>query len=724
MPPAVGACYQAVSTRGSPASGQATHMHDAGFISDLAIVLSFAAATGVLARKLGQSSILGYLFAGLLVGPYLPVPILSERERVETMAEFGVVLVMFAIGLEFRLAKLLRVLPSSGFTGLVQVSSMMAAGLFTAHLLGWSDVEAAFLGASLAISSTMVVSKVFEQTPVEPATRQVVLGVLVLQDVVAIALITAMTALAAGGGLSAGALGATVGRLGAALIAMVGLGLLVVPRLMRTVLSWRSPEHTAVVAMGVCFAVALLAERLGYSVALGAFVAGVLVAESGRGEQVEHLVQPMRDVFAAVFFVSIGMTVDPVQAWVQLPVSLLVFAVVVVGQLVSVSVAALLSGNGLRRALTAGMALGQIGEFSFILAAIGVGAGVVRGALSTILVTVAVLTAFTTPWLLSRAERIVAAADRLLPERLQHLLSLYEEWFERLSEASGWFQAHPVRRALRAIALDAMALLLVLLLATFWMDDIARPLQRSLGLDIGVALGLCGLGLALLSVPFWVAMARATRSLSHAVVEAVTGPAGAEEGRATRIARRALGLAVRLSVLAGVGVPLGLGVELLVGDIAALAWFSGIAVATVVGVWRTAAAVNEAFLSGAESIAAALEARETSPNDDTMRDANLIPGLDSVTALTLSVGCDAVGRTLAQLDLRARTGATVIAIHRADGQVVLPHGNEALRSDDRLAITGAAAALAGARTLLVEGRVSVVPEPDGDGVASEAQTGA
>lgn len=400
------------------------------------------------------------------------------------LAEFGVILVMFAVGLEFRIGKLVRVLPVSGLTGLIQVSVLMWCGFTLGQWLEWSTIESVFLAACVAISSTMVVSKVYEQRPVDQDVRHYVFGVLIIQDVVAIVLIAAMTAIATGGGLAPAELAVTVGRLAVVLVGMLVGGMLVVPRVIRAVARLNSVEILSVVSIGLCFVIALLAERLGYSLALGAFIAGILVAESGRGAQVEHLIQPVRDMFAAVFFVSIGMTVDPSRAIMHLPTTGLVFVVVVLAQFLSVSFVGALSGNGLRRSITAALSLGQIGEFSFILASIGIAAGVVRGDLQPILVTVAILTAFTTPLLLGAVDRIVEGVDRLLPSRLQGLFGLYEEWSDRIRSKRGERERSLTARAIRALTLDAAALIAILVITIVGLQRASGEL--ALRLDLGL----------------------------------------------------------------------------------------------------------------------------------------------------------------------------------------------------------------------------------------------
>ena len=200
-------------------------MPDGSFVVDLAIVLSVAGATSVLARLFGQPTILGYLLAGFIVGPYIPIPVFADPNRVTELAEFGVLLVMFSIGLEFRISKLISVLPMSGLTGLIQVSFLVWCGFSVGQLLEWNTIESFFLGASISISSTMIVSKVFEDSPVAPMVRRYVLGVLVVQDVLAIVLIAATTAIAAGGGLSPAELTTTLGGLAAVLVPRSGVPL-------------------------------------------------------------------------------------------------------------------------------------------------------------------------------------------------------------------------------------------------------------------------------------------------------------------------------------------------------------------------------------------------------------------------------------------------------------------------------------------------------------------
>jgi CPA2 family monovalent cation:H+ antiporter-2 len=684
-------------------------MHEVHLVGELAIVLGVAAVTTLLARWARQPAILGHLIAGIIVGPYVPIPIFADAKQVNELAELGVVLVMFAIGLEFRIAKLVRVLPTSGVTGLVQVSFMWWCGLSLGQAIGLSDTESVFLGAAIAISSTMVVSKVFGESEVADDVRRHVLGVLVIQDVLAIVLIAAMTAVAAGGGLAPRELAAMLGRLAAVLALMLAGGLIVIPRAIRGVLKLKSADITVVFAVGLCFVFALLAQLLGYSVALGAFLAGILVAESGRGSDVEHLIQPMRDVFAAIFFVSIGMTVDPRGVVEQLPYSLLVFVVVILGQLVSVSVMGIVSGLGLRRAIMAALALGQVGEFAFILASIGIVAGVVRPELQTILVTVAVLTTFTTPLAIRHGERLVHLVDIALPRRLRRLLSLYESWFARVaringeepSAASGEAEGRSaVRRALRAVALDAVGLIVILAVAVTTAPRLSQWIAARFGLGTSVASAVVFLAIMLAGLPLVSGLLRNTAALARQAGAAVAVAGG--EGR--QPAARATRVLIYLLVTLAVGAPVVAVLRPLVPGYWAPAAFALLVTGISIYVWRSAAEVDQEFRSGAEQLADTLaRAAANEGGESQLRDASLLPGLDRVVGLRIAPASHAVGKSLATLDLRARTGTTVIAIHREGGQVVLPTGREHIESGDRLALAGTPDAVERARAILLTG---------------------
>ncbi len=673
-------------------------MHGVGFVQDLALVLGVAAVTGLLFRLLHQPSILGYLVAGIIVGPYLPTPFFANPERVHALSEFGVVLVMFAVGLEFRLSKFLSVLPISGVTGVIQIGVLLWAGFAVGQELGWSNRESLFLGACICISSTMVVSKILDQDPIAPDARRFVFGVLVLQDVAAIALIAVMTAVARGSGASFGSVLGILGKLVLVLFALIAVGMFVVPRFARVLVRSKSRETLVVGAMGLCFAFALIAHGLGYSVALGAFIAGVLVAESGQGAQVEHAIVAVKDMFAAVFFVSVGMSVDPHVALANLPIAGLILAVVVVCQLLSVGVMGILSGTGVRRAVTAGLALGQIGEFAFILAAIGMSARVVRSELQPILVTVAVLSTFTTSLLLKQRERIASGVDAILPGRVRHLLTLYEVWFEELRGRSGK-EASLIRKAVRAILFDICGIVIIALIWKVWKQDIGSKLTELLGFPPRRARLVGGTAVLLSLVPFLVAMMLSTKKLMMLVVERALGADPSPSARAL------LRASVALLVVLCVGIPAGAVLKPLLGlprvwPVLLVAFLFVGAVA-----WRQAGKLDGDIQSGGEILVRAIASQGLPDHDAHEPRGSILPGLTKMRELTLEAGAAAIGKTLADLRLRTVTGANVIALRRADGVVVIPQGTESLVEGDTLYLAGTRADQRNAELFLQDGHM-------------------
>ena len=683
-----------------------------GYIPDLAIVLGVAAATSILFRLLKQPSILGYLLAGLIVGPYLPIPLFADADRVLALSEFGVVLVMFVIGLEFRIRKLFHVVPVAGFTVLLQIGVLLWSGYMVGQGLGWSRLQGIFLGASIAISSTMVVSKLFEEKPVSKDLRSFVLGILVLQDVAAIALIGAMTAIAETGSFSPTALAITAGKLALTLLVFTAGGLLFVPRLVRTVARLKNKETMVVTVMGICFGFSLLAESQGYSVALGAFVAGVLVGESGSGYQVERLIHPVKDMFAAIFFVAIGMTVDPRLAMTTLDTALLVFGVVVLGQFVSVSVGGILSGIGLRLAMTASLSLGQIGEFAFIIAGIGVAAGVASPELQPVLVTVAVLTAFTTPLALGRSKNIVTFVDHHMPRRIRTILVVYESWFEKLRKArSVKNPSSPTRIALRAIVLDAALWIGLLAVGFLWSEEIMAWMEHQLGLPqawkFSAFIGL----LILVSVlPLWGVIRNTQHLVLHLsqLLQRVRSRSGIEMSEKGQAFLRST---IWLAVILGVGIPATALLRPLsgMGGISLLLLVS--CLIAVIFLWQSAVRFDKQIRSEAERFVGFLS--KQAANQTTQAPQPFFPDMENMVALEVEPGALCVGMSLMQLNLRATTGALIVTIHRKDGDIGFPTGSEIIREGDLLMVTGTSNAMSRAREAVNQKKAEEPTQKDG-----------
>jgi Kef-type K+ transport system membrane component KefB len=320
-------------------------MHEIGFIRDLALVMIVAGATTILFQRLRQPVLLGYILAGVLIGPHTPGMLVDDPRAIDDISNLGVVLLMFTLGLEFSVRKLREVGVGVLLIAVVEVGLMLWIGYGLGGLFGWSGMDALFLGAIISLSSTMVATR----TLAEGGQRykpfaQLVVGLLVAEDLLAIVMLTMLTAVAFGGSVEAEAAFSLIGHLGLFVIVGMILGLLLLPRLVDYVAGFGRDETLLVSVLGICFGASLLAAWMGYSVALGAFLAGAVVAESRSVGRVMHLVEPLRDMFAALFFVAIGLKIDPAMLLQYALPALLVAATVIVGKTLAGGVA-----NGLSR---------------------------------------------------------------------------------------------------------------------------------------------------------------------------------------------------------------------------------------------------------------------------------------------------------------------------------------------------------------------------------------
>jgi CPA2 family monovalent cation:H+ antiporter-2 len=341
-------------------------------IQTLALVVGTAAVTTVLFQRLRLPVVLGYLVAGVLVGPYTAVWFVADEGVVTTLAELGVILLMFSIGLELSVRGVIGVGVGAVIATVIEVGLMLVLGTAVGTLFGLPGEASLFVGAIVAISSTTIISRSFDEHPPPPEHRRRVFSLLVIEDLLAILLLTVLTAVGKGAGLGWYELAVTLGELLAFLFATIVVGIMVVPRLVRATVALGRRETTLVLAVGLCFGLAILAAHVGYSVALGAFLAGALTAEAGENKAIEPLVEPVRDLFAAVFFVSVGMLIDPqgiADHWLEVMVLLVV---VVGGKFIAVTLGVFLAGRGVPAAVATGMTMAQIGELSFVAASIGV----------------------------------------------------------------------------------------------------------------------------------------------------------------------------------------------------------------------------------------------------------------------------------------------------------------------------------------------------------------
>jgi CPA2 family monovalent cation:H+ antiporter-2 len=574
--------------------------------------------------------------------------------------------------------------------------------------MGWGTVGSLFAGSVLAISSTMIVAKVYEDQPPDRGFRDFLYAVLIFEDLAAVLLITLLTAVGAGTTISASVVGRLAAGLVIGVLVMLAAGMLIVPRVVRAVAKLWKPETMLVASVGLCFGMAALARGAGYSVALGAFLAGCLVAESGSGKQVEQEIRPVRDLFGAIFFVAVGMQFDVHALAQHWPVALGFAALVISGKLVGVSVGAFLGGRGVRAAVQTGMSMAQIGEFAFIIAGVGHQLGAAPPQLYAIAIAVSAITAFTTPWCVRLAEPLSALVDRKLPHRLQTFASLYGSWVEMLRHSpQHQTPGRRVRRGLRFLVLDAVAVLAVVLGSSYLHDRLRTGTLGFAGYsDNLIRAVVVTVALVILS-PFLLGIVRIARGLGLELAGIALPPLPPGKVDNAVAPRRVLALTLQIAAVLLVGIPLVVATLPLVPGFAGVLVLAAVLVLLGVGFWRSARDLEGHFRAGAEVVVAALSkqsGREQSGVDMARR---LLPGLGDFTAVRITEGGEADGATLGELNLRGRTGATVVALLHGDTRTPFPEAHARLTGGDLVALTGSHNAIAAAQALLATPATSV-----------------
>lgn len=389
-------------------------------ISDLALILISAGLVTLIFKRLGQPLVLGYIVAGFMAGPHMPyTPSVTDTSSIQSWADIGVIFLMFTLGLDFSFKKILKMGPKPIFAACMIVFCMMSVGNVAGFLFGWNSMDRLFLGGMLAMSSTTIIYKAFDDLGLRSQKfSSEVLSVLVLEDILGILLMVVLSAMAVSRTFEGAQLLGSLLQLSFFLIIWFIVGVYVVPTFLRKSGKWINDETLLIVAIGLCFMLVVMASKAGYSSAFGAFMMGSILAETTEAENVERVVKPLKNLFGAIFFVSVGMLVNPqilMQYW--WPILALTLAIIV-GQAIFGSISFLLSGQSLRVSMQCGFSLTQIGEFAFIIASLGTALNVTSQFLYPVVVAVSIVTTFLTPYMIKAAVPSYNAICRLIPERI------------------------------------------------------------------------------------------------------------------------------------------------------------------------------------------------------------------------------------------------------------------------------------------------------------------
>lgn len=409
-------------------------------ISDLGLILMTAAVAVLLFKKIKQPLVLGYLIAGFLAGNHFDFfPSVKDIKSVEVWAEIGVIFLLFSLGLEFSFKKLMKVGGTASITAITQIIAMVTIGYLVGQWIGWKPMDSIFLGVILSISSTTIILKTFDELGVKTQKfAGIVIGSLIVQDIVAILMMVLLSTIAVSQQFSGAELLQSVFKLIFFLTIWFVGGIFFIPTLLKKAKSLLTDEMLLIISLALCLMMVILAANVGFSPALGAFIMGSIIAETTQAEHIEHLVKPVKDLFGAVFFVSVGMLINPGTLYeYALPVAVLTL-VVILGQSISSTIGALLSGQPLKQSVQTGMSLSQIGEFSFIIATLGMTLNATSDFLYPIVVAVSAVTTFTTPFMVKFATPFSEYLEKKLPRKWTKKIERYSANAQSIKSVSNW----------------------------------------------------------------------------------------------------------------------------------------------------------------------------------------------------------------------------------------------------------------------------------------------
>ncbi|MCF5503713.1 cation/H(+) antiporter, partial [Pseudomonas syringae] len=496
-------------------------MHAINFIQDLAVIMLVAGVVTILFHRLRQPVVLGYIVAGFIIGPHTPpVSLIHDEGTIKTLAELGVIFLMFCLGLEFSLRKLFKVGATAFIAAFLEIALMIWIGYEIGQFFGWKTMDSLFLGAILAISSTTIIVKALNDLKMKNQHfAQLIFGVLIVEDILGIGIIALLSGIAVSGSVSSGEVFSTVGKLSLFMIVALVIGILLVPRLLSYVARFESNEMLLITVLGLCFGFCLLVVKLEYSMVLGAFLIGAIMAESRELLKIERLIEPIRDMFSAIFFVAIGLMIDPKilleYAW---PIAVITVAVVL-GKMLSCGLGAFIAGNDGRTSLRVGMGLSQIGEFSFIIAALGMTLQVTSDFLYPVAVAVSAITTLLTPYLIRGADPLSLKLAAIMPRRVARVFDMYGEWLRSIQpQGQSAVLAGMIRRILLQVGVNLALVMGIFFSGGYFAEHLGGYMSEWVTDVSHQKAWICGAAL-LLSLPFLIAAYRKLKALSMLLAE-------------------------------------------------------------------------------------------------------------------------------------------------------------------------------------------------------------
>lgn len=647
----------------------------APLISDLAFILVIAGIVTVVFKWLKQPVILGYIVAGIIAGPSITfLPTVTDSANIQTWADIGVIFLLFAMGLDFSFKKLMNVGMTAVIAAITVVCGMMFIGYTAGNAMGFSHMSSIFLGGMLSMSSTAIVFKAFSDMGLmQQKFTGIVLGILVVEDLVAVVMMVILSTLAVSKHFEGAEMLDSIMKLAAFLIVWSVLGIYLIPTFIRRIRSFVSDETLLILSLGLCLGMVMIAVKAGFSSALGAFVMGSLLAETVESGRIIKIVQPVKDLFGAIFFISVGMMVDPAVIWhYALPILGLTL-LVLVGQSFFGSFGVLLSGQPLKIAIKSGFSLTQVGEFAFIIASLGVSLNVTDQYLYPVIVAVSVITTFLTPYMIRLSDPVCSFIESRLPQSAKDLIDRYTSGTVMTRHESAW------HKLLKSMILSvALCLVLCSFFITIFFTYVEPYISGHLPGIWGDILSFAVIAVAL--SPLLLAIIK-SKNNSHEFHELWGDNLFNRGALVSAMVVRVIicviivmGLIVRIfSVALGVGVVISLAVIVLI-------YFSK-------WIRHRSMTMQQQFIANFEGSDDVTADTGMSGVKQTFRDNGPFKDLHQAE-FTISPSFRLVGKTIAENEIRSIYHINILAITRGGQCIMTPQGNERLYPYDRLTVMG------------------------------------
>lgn len=639
-------------------------MHIESLVSDLAFILLLGAIVTVVFKWIKQPVVLGYIVAGFLASPnFTPLPSVTTEANIDFWGQLGIIVLLFSLGLEFSFKKLVNSGASAVVTALIIIAGMTTVGYITGLTLGMSSINCLFLGGMMSMSSTTIILKAFTDLGLmQKKFASQVLAVLIVEDLFAVVMMVILSSIATSNGVHGMELVMSVAKLVFFLVIWFLVGVYILPTLFNRIQRFLNQETLLIVSMGLCLGMAVFSVYCGFSLALGAFVMGSILAGCSFAERIEHVVTSVKDLFGAVFFISVGMMVQPsviAQYW---PTILLLSVAVIVGMIVFGTFGMLVTGQTLRVAIQSGFSLTQIGEFAFIIATLGQSLGVLDASIYPIVVAVSVLTTFTTPYFIKMSGAAYNFVERHLPARLTYLVDRYQRDAVRDEAHAHNLWRKTVARYVRLMLVYGVVLVAIRMVSTMYLEPwLVRVVPRYAGvINFVVVIAAMSPFLAALVVPLGrVLLGRNTRK------------------RGTGVADKTMSVLCFILAMAFI-------VEVITTTVS-LTWAFSVALALIIvtimlfsrRVRRSMTEIESRFMDNLNE----RDLRRSGRNNNVVGDLHL-------AYITVGTGCEFAGERLKSSNVRSKYGVNIVSVQRGPLTISVPGGERRIFPGDILGVVG------------------------------------